>query len=125
MRTFDSCFAVTMQLPARKIERLTRPIAWLVNRHAGGAPDNRLHHRVKLDRRRTILTTKDGRQYEARLIDASLAGAALEVDAAPLIGSRVVVGRASARVVRLFAAGIAVKFEEQLPQEGLDEDGEL
>jgi hypothetical protein len=117
VRTFDSCFAVTMQLPARKIERLTRPLGWLVNRHARGAPDNRLHERVKLDRRRTTLTTMDGREFDARLIDASIAGAALHVDAAPPIGARVVIGRAPARVVRHFPAGLAVKFEELLPPE--------
>ena len=71
------------------------------------------------------LTTIDGRQREARLIDVSTLEAALDVDAALPIGSPVIVGRTSARVVRHFDGGIAVEFDEQLAPETFDSDIKL
>jgi hypothetical protein len=124
-RNFDSCFAMTMQLPTLKRERITQILAWLVSHHTGGVPDRRAHERIRPYRRRTTLTTPDGRQYRAALLDASFQGAALSVVAAPVVDSPVMVGRTSARVVRHFATGIAVKFDEQLSEETFDEDTKL
>ncbi len=123
VRNFDSCFAVAISAPKR--ERLTYAIAWLVSHHSCGVLDNRVHERIKPYRQRTTLTTMDGRQYEARLVDASTLGAALNVDAAPPIGSPVTIGRTSARVVRHFALGVAVQFDEQLTPETFDLDVKL
>jgi hypothetical protein len=125
VRNFESCFAVAMQLPAPKRERLTYAIAWLVSHHTCDVPDNRVHERIKPYRQQTTLTTMDGRRYEARLIDASTLGAALDVDAAPPIGSPVTIGRTSARVVRHFDTGVAVQFDEQLRPETFDLDVKL
>jgi hypothetical protein len=72
-----------------------------------------------------MLTTSDGPQYRAVLIDASFHGAAFNVDAAPPIDSPVIIGRTSGRVVRRFATGIAVKFDERYPDETFDEDTKL
>jgi PilZ domain len=124
-RNFDNCFAVTMQLSAPKCEKLTQVLCWLVSRHTRGVPDNRVHERIRLYRRRMTLTTMDGRQYQAGLIDASILGAALAIDTVPSVGSPVIIGRTSARVVRHFATGIAVKFDELLPTETFNEDTRL
>jgi hypothetical protein len=122
VRNFESCFAVSIQLPAFKRERFTYAIAWLVSHQARGVLDDRVHERIEPYRQWTTLTTMDGRRREARLIDVSTLGAALEVDAALPIGSPVTVGRTSARIVRHFDGGIAVQFDEQLTAETFDSD---
>jgi hypothetical protein len=124
-RNFDHCFAVEMQLRPPKREKLTQVLAWLVNHHTRGALDKRAHERIKPIHRRLTLTTPDGSQYQAALTDLSIQGAALNVDAAPPIGSPVRIGRTSARVLRHCATGIAVKFDEQLPADSFDVDSRL
>jgi PilZ domain len=124
VRNFDKCFAVTLQLPAPKREKIARSIAWLVERHTRGGSDNRVHERLRPYRQLTTLTM-DGRQYEARLIDVSIFGAALRVDATPPIGSPVVIGRTPAHVARHLAEGIAVEFDEQLRAETFNLDVKL
>ncbi|MGA2793447.1 MAG: PilZ domain-containing protein [Roseiarcus sp.] len=124
-RNSDTWFAVKLQLSPSKCEQLKETLAWLVSHHTHGWPDKRLHQRVMPFRRQATLTTPDGRQYRAALIDLSIRGAALSVDAAPPIGSLVTIGRTSARVIRHFAMGIAVEFDEPLPAGAFDVDGQL
>ena len=61
-----------------------------------------------------MILTEDGNQYRSRLTDLSVLGAAFDVDAAPPIGSTVFLGKTPARVVRRYATGIAVKFDQPL-----------
>jgi hypothetical protein len=114
-RNFDNCFALDLQLTSSKRDKLGRTLAWLHARHMRGAPDRREHERFRPYRRRVILTIEGGGKSQAELMDASVLGAALQTDAAPLLGSPVTIGRTSARVVRRFERGIAVKFDEILP----------
>ncbi len=124
-RNSDTWFAVKLQLTPSKSEQLRETLAWLVNHHALGAPDKRLHQRVIPFRRRAMLTTPDGRQYQAALINLSVRGAAVRVDAAPPIGTRVAIGRTSARVIRHLAMGVAVEFEQPLASGAFDLGGEF
>ena len=124
-RHFDKCFAVKMLTPTLKREKLAEQIAWLVKRQELGLPDNRRHERIAPYHRRTTLRTADGSEYIAALIDFSLPGAALNVEAAPPIGSAVKVGDTSARVVRHFAGGIAVEFDDQREAATFNEDAKL
>ncbi|HYA73354.1 MAG TPA: PilZ domain-containing protein [Roseiarcus sp.] len=113
-RQFGECFAVTIQARAAKREKLEKKIAWAIEHAMSALSDNRQHERIGPRHRKTTLKTPDGRDYLAALIDVSIPGAALNVDAAPPIGSPVTVGHASARVVRHFKGGIAVVFDNQL-----------
>jgi hypothetical protein len=124
-RTFKASFAVKFQMTPSKGEKLAETLAWLVSHQTDGVPDNRQHPRIKTLRRGATLTTPDGKQYRATLIDLSVQGAALNVDAAPPIGSLVTIGRTSARVARHFHKGIAVEFENQLPVAAFDADVKL
>jgi hypothetical protein len=124
-RNFENCFAVTLQLRTPKYEKLSQVLAWLVNHHTRSVADNRLHERIKPFRRRATLATADGRQYRAALTDISILGAALNVDATPPIGSSVIIGQTPARVVRHFATGIAVKFDDKLTVDNFDVDIKL
>jgi hypothetical protein len=116
-RHFDTCFAMKLQTPPHKREKLLAKIAWLVRHQNLGEPDNRQHERSAPANRRTTLTTPEGSEYSAAFIDVSVPGAALSVDAAPPIGSPVTIGQASAHVVRHFPGGIAVAFTRDLPPE--------
>jgi hypothetical protein len=122
-RNSDTWFAVRLQLTPAKSEQLQGILAWLVSHHAQGAPDKRTHQRFAPFRRRATLTTADGREYQAALINLSSEGAAISVEAAPSIGSRVTIGRNSARVVRHLAMGIAVEFDQPLAAGAFDLDG--
>jgi hypothetical protein len=124
-RNADTWFAVKLQLTPAKSEQLTATLAWLVSHHTHGAPDKRLHQRVMPFRRRVTLTTPDGRQFQAALIDLSVRGGAVRVDMAPPIGTLIKIGRTSARVIRHLAMGVAVEFDKPLPTGDFDLYSEL
>ncbi len=118
---FAKGFAIEMNVPAAKRDKLASQIAWLANRQALGLPQDRRHERIAPRDRYTILQLPNGREYTATLIDISVSGAALNVDCEPPIGERVVVGATPAEVVRHVNCGIAVEFLSPLPA---DEFGE-
>ena len=113
-RQLQNGFAFKITAPPRKIEKLAARIAWLVQRDVFGAPDNRRQERVEAEGGQMTVTTPDGEEHVAALIDVSSEGAAMNVTIAPPIGSPVTVGQRRARVVRHFAGGIAVKFQNVL-----------
>jgi len=120
-RIFPTGFAIQMNVPAVKREKLARQLAWLANRQALGLPEDRRHDRIAPRDRYTILRLPNGRVFTATLIDVSVSGAALNVDCEPPIGERVIVGSTPAEVVRHVNCGIAVEFLSPLPH---DEFGE-
>jgi PilZ domain-containing protein len=118
-------FAIQMRLPVLKREKLADQLTWLVNRHALGLPEDRRHERIIPYSSRTTLKTTDGSEYPAKLLDISISGAAMNVDAAPPIGSLVTVGQTEAQVVRHFNGGIAVEFARLLPADTFNEGAKL
>jgi hypothetical protein len=124
-RQFDNCFAVQIQSRAIKQQKIVKKIAWVIQHFMHGAPDNRQWERITPCHRKTVLRTPDGREYLAALIDVSIPGAALNVAAEPPVGTPVIVGHTSARVVRHFAGGLAVVFDSQLCAEIFTEDVKL
>jgi PilZ domain len=56
------------------------------------------------------MTMSDGRQYQCRIVDLSLSGAAVESDAKPALGSPVTLGNMRGEVVRHFDEGVAIEF---------------
>jgi hypothetical protein len=118
---FAKGFAIRMNVPPAKRDKLASQIAWLANRQSLGLPQERRHDRIAPRDRYTILQLDNGREYTATLIDISVSGAALNVDCEPPIGTRVVVGTTPAEVVRHVNCGIAVEFLSPLPA---DEFGE-
>ena len=114
-------FAIQMNAPPAKRDKLATQLAWLAKRQALGLPEDRRHERIAPRDRYAILKLPNGREYTATLIDLSMSGAALNVDCEPPIGARVVVGETPAEVVRHVNCGIAVEFLTPLPA---DEFGE-
>jgi hypothetical protein len=118
---FAKGFAIRMNVPPAKRDKLASQLAWLASRQSLGLPQDRRHDRIAPRDRYTILQLDNGREYTATLIDISVSGAALNVDCEPPIGARVVVGATPAEVVRHVNCGIAVEFLSPLPA---DEFGE-
>jgi hypothetical protein len=124
-RHFDKGFAIQMRLPVLKREKLADQLTWLVNRQALGLPEDRRHERIAPHFTRITLKTPDGGEHAARLIDISISGAAMNVDASPPIGSPVIVGETPAQIVRHFTGGVAVEFARLLPADTFGEDTRL
>ena len=124
-RIFPGGFAIQMNVPPAKRDKLASQLTWLANRQALGLPDDRRHERIAPRDRYTILKLPNGREYTATLIDISMSGAALNVDCEPPIGARVVVGATPAEVVRHVNCGIAVEFLSPLPAEEFGENATI
>ena len=120
-RIFPGGFAIRMNVPPAKRDKLATQLAWLAKRQALGLPQDRRHERIAPRDRYTILQLPNGREYTATLIDISMSGAALNVDCEPPIGARVIVGATPAEVVRHVNCGIAVEFLSPLPAEEFGE----
>ncbi|MBI1620601.1 PilZ domain-containing protein [Aquamicrobium zhengzhouense] len=109
-RMLDGGFAMTIIASERKRDKLAAQLTWLANRHELDLPEDRRHERISPRNPITLLELPDGTQHPCRIIDLSLSGAAIEVNARPAIGLQVMLGNMRGRVVRHFAEGIAVEF---------------
>lgn len=109
-RTFDDGFAMTVIASERKRDKLAAQLTWLANKHELDLPEDRRHERVAPRNPRSILKLADGRQYQCRIIDLSLSGAAIEIEVKPALGVQVTLGTMRGQVVRHFDEGIAVEF---------------
>ena len=68
------------------------------------------NRRKKIGRGTTQIVLSNGEVHPCRVLDLSLSGAALELEARPAVGERVRVGRTEGRVVRHTDEGIAVEL---------------
>jgi hypothetical protein len=118
---FNRGFAIQMNVPAAKRNKLATQLAWLASRQSLGLPEERRHERIAPRDRYTILQLANGREYTATVIDLSTSGAALNVECEPPVGARVVVGATPAEVVRHVNCGIAVQFLNPLPADEFNE----
>jgi hypothetical protein len=71
---------------------------------------------------RTVLRLADGQTHPVKIIDISLSGAALAAEVQPDLGSPVVIGQTTGKVVRHFMGGIAVEFARPIAVDGFDEN---
>jgi len=110
VRTFDSGFAITINAPARKRDKLAAKLTWLANRHELSLPEDRRHDRIVPENPIATVTLPDERTLRCPIIDLSLSGAALSSDFKPPIGSPLNIGPLRATVVRHFEEGFAVEF---------------
>ena len=113
-------FAMTVIASERKKDKLAAQLTWLANKHELDLPEDRRHERVAPRNPMSVLQLMDGRQYQCRIIDLSLSGAAIEIDVKPAIGVQVVLDTRRGQVVRHFDEGIAIEFAMVQRQEMLD-----
>ena len=119
-RTLQDGFAMTILASDRKKDKLAAQLTWLANKHELDLPEDRRHERVAPRNPMSILKLTDGRQYQCRIIDLSLSGAAIELDVRPALGTQVTLGTMRGQVVRHFEDGVAIEFAVLLRQETLD-----
>lgn len=119
-RTQADGFAMTIVASERKKDKLAAQLTWLANKHELDLPEDRRHERVAPRNPITVLHLSDGRQYQCRIIDLSLSGAAIEIDVRPALGTQVVLGTMRGQIVRHFEDGVAIEFAVVQRQEMLD-----
>ena len=102
-------------------DKLAAKLTWLANRHELNLPEDRRHERITPRNPAGIIKLEDGRVYQARIIDLSLSGAALELNVKPAIGTVLWLGRMRGRVVRHFDEGVAIEFAIVQTRDSLDE----
>ena len=122
VRTFNGGFAMSINATARKKDKLAAKLTWLANRSELNLPEDRRHDRVTPKTPTTTLTLPDGREYQARIVDVSLSGLALNVEVKPPIGSPLMAGKIRARVVRHFEEGVALEFVTQQTVASLEQN---
>jgi c-di-GMP-binding flagellar brake protein YcgR len=122
VRVQDGGFVMTINATARKRDKLAAKLTWLANRHELNLPEDRRHDRVTSKVKSVIIALPDGREYQSRIMDVSLSGAALAVDVKPPIGSPLMVGKLRARVVRHFDEGVAIEFATQQTPASLEQN---
>lgn len=115
-------FAMTVLASDRKKDKLAAQLTWLANKHELDLPEDRRHERVVPRNPISVLQMDDGRQYQCRIIDLSLSGAAIEISIRPALGSQVVLGTMRGQVVRHFDDGIAIEFAVVQAPETLDSE---
>lgn len=109
-RITNDGFAMTIVASERKKDKLAAQLTWLANRHELDLPEDRRHDRVSPRNPISVLQLGDGRQYQCRIVDLSLSGAAVEIDVRPALGTPVTLGTMRGRVVRHFEDGVAIEF---------------
>jgi c-di-GMP-binding flagellar brake protein YcgR len=109
-RTLEDGFAMTIIASDRKKDKLAAQLTWLANKHELDLPEDRRHERIAPRNPLSTLQLTDGRQYQCRIIDLSLSGAAVEIDVKPALGVQVILGTMRGQVVRHFDDGVAVEF---------------
>ena len=109
-RTLQDGFAMTILASDRKKDKLAAQLTWLANKHELDLPEDRRHERVAPRNPMSVLQLTDGRQYQCRIIDLSLSGAAIEIEVRPALGTQVTLGTMRGQVVRHFEDGVAIEF---------------
>lgn len=111
VRRRPGSFALDLRTPGSKRARLAERIEWIQRRSAGAVRENYASERAEVDPLRAVLRTSDGREWPAELMEVSLIGARLSVDARPALGAVVSLGQQTARVAQHLPDGLVVKFE--------------
>lgn len=118
-RVIENGFVLTIKASERRRERLAATLMWLANREILGSDiDQRRpgHHRTVVPQKPAEIILADGTRTPCTIIDISISGASISIDARPPIGSEVWLGRIRGRILRHHEAGIALNFVETLSE---------
>lgn len=110
LRIFHGGFAMSVNATTLKRDKLAAKITWIANRHELSLPEDRRHERIAPSPKPMEIKLEDGRTYNAKVLDLSLSGAAIELDVRPALGTLIWLGNMRGRVVRHFDEGIAIEF---------------
>ena len=113
-------FLLNIELPRQRREKFVAQLAWLKKRQDDVVADARAQRRVVPKNPHSTLIFADGATINCLVIDISPSGVAVSADADPEIGTRLAVGRCVGYVVRRFAEGFAVQFDQLQHVENLE-----
>ncbi|MFQ5564186.1 MAG: PilZ domain-containing protein [Parvularculaceae bacterium] len=117
VRAGKHAFAVAYCGRREKYARTADTLIEVVNRGKRQA-DRRITPRVRRDEP-ALVTLESGEQKNCAILDISLTGASIEIDPQPDLGSSLVLGRMTAKVVRSHETGVGVIFTG--PAERMDD----
>lgn len=116
-RHIENGFAIALNVPLLKREKLAEQLTWLANRHALGKPEDRRHERITPRLTRSTVTLPNGSSAPGKLVDISISGASIKTDLKVTMGMRVTIGATPGVVVRVYDGGFAIEFIRALPAE--------
>lgn len=122
VRHTDSGFALALNLPYVKREKIANQLTWLVNRDILGLPEDRRFERIVPLRQHAMLRINGEGEHVVKLIDVSMSGAAIATALKPALGAHITLGQTSGQVVRHFDGGFAVAFDQMIEAERFDEN---
>ena len=108
IRSGNNSFAVSYPKRRERQAKIADNLTSALNNRRSGY-DRRLSPRVKHDAPATV-RLEDGREMQCVILDISLTGASLEIAPRPPLGTHLVLGRMSAKVVRRHDKGVGVVF---------------
>lgn len=108
----DGGILLDLELPRQKREKFITQLSWLKKRQEETVIDARAQKRIVPKNPHSTLIFGDGTTLNCLIIDLSPSGVAVSADAEPEIGTRLAVGRCVGHVVRSFAEGFAVQFDQ-------------
>jgi hypothetical protein len=114
-------FALALDLPPRKRERLADQLTWFANRKAPGAYEDRSYARVVPLMQRAVMRVANGKEAIVKIRDLSSSGFALETNCLPEPGTPITIGMTPAIVVRHFDGGFAGEFIAPFKDGEIDE----
>jgi hypothetical protein len=125
VRHTDRGFALALNMPYVKREKIANQLTWLVNRDILGLPEDRRFERIVPLRQHSILRLDGESEHVVKLIDVSMSGAAISTALRPTLGTRAMLGHTAGKVVRHFEGGFAIAFDQMLDADCFDENIKL
>ncbi len=117
IRSGDKVFAITYTKRRAKAAKIADNLTQVMNRGQRDT-DRRNSPRIQQDAP-AMVQLEDGRTAQCAILDISLTGASIEISPRPPLGSHLVLGRMTAKVVRRHEKGIGVVFTG--PAERMDD----
>ncbi len=110
LKIIEGGFEMELRASLRKRDKFSAQLTWLANKEELNLSEDRRHGRVVPDIRHSKVVLDDGRQYDCKIVDISLSGAAIDMSVKLAVGTPVTLGRMRGRVVRHFDSGVGVEF---------------
>ncbi len=112
VRVSSEGFALLLSASPHKREKIANQLTWLVNKDRFSMIEDRRYDRIIPRKSKAKLTLSDGTSYECKVLDISLGGAAVALEAKLPVGERVTLGLTPGRIVRHADHDTSIEFLE-------------
>jgi hypothetical protein len=114
-RVLERGFLMSISASAQECDRLADKIEWLEKHKNHDVAERRADLRMTPGDMYSRVVLPDGNSETCQVLNISASGAALSAEAAPEVGTVLIVGKVVGHVVRHFDGGFAVQFIERQP----------